>query len=368
MKVLFLENIPAPYRVDFFNELGKYCELTVLYENVIEAHRRKEWIKEESTNYKAIFLKRKKILGKVVCPEVCKYVSYQYDQIVVAVYNTPTSIMAMHYMKLHGIKFAISIDGGMINENETALKRRIKKHLISGGNYWISPSEESDKYLLYYGANRDSIFRYYFTSLRKADILGANELICNKSAIRRELKIKESKVVLSVGRFNLNGGYGKGYDTLLIIAQRFKNVDVGFYIVGDDPTEEFIQWKKRDELDNVHFVGFLDKTHIADYYAMADVFVLFTRSDVWGLVINEAMAYSLPIITTDKCVAGLELVHEGINGHIIPVADEKAGGDSLKSVLECNYTQMGANSAKIICDYTIEMMAKQHMEIFGKNK
>ena len=32
MKVLFLVNIPAPYRVDFFNELGKYCKLTVLFE------------------------------------------------------------------------------------------------------------------------------------------------------------------------------------------------------------------------------------------------------------------------------------------------------------------------------------------------
>ena len=32
IKVLFLTNIPSPYRNDFFNELGKKCDLTVLYE------------------------------------------------------------------------------------------------------------------------------------------------------------------------------------------------------------------------------------------------------------------------------------------------------------------------------------------------
>lgn len=45
------------------------------------------------------------------------------------------------------------------------------------------------------------------------------------------------------------------------------------------------------------------------YYKAADLFVLPTREDIWGLVINEAMAYGLPIITTDKCVAGVQLLN-----------------------------------------------------------
>ena len=43
MKVLFLTNIPSPYRVDFFNQLGKYCELTVLYELGYATNRDKNW-------------------------------------------------------------------------------------------------------------------------------------------------------------------------------------------------------------------------------------------------------------------------------------------------------------------------------------
>ena len=59
MKVLFFTNIPSPYRVDFFNELGKYCELTVLYERRDADDRDKNWCnnEENNLNFKPIYLK-----------------------------------------------------------------------------------------------------------------------------------------------------------------------------------------------------------------------------------------------------------------------------------------------------------------------
>ena len=61
MKVLFLTNIPSPYRVDFFNELGKLCELTVLFER--EKATDREWDSNNNINYEAIYLKGiKKVL------------------------------------------------------------------------------------------------------------------------------------------------------------------------------------------------------------------------------------------------------------------------------------------------------------------
>ena len=47
MKILFLTNIPSPYRVDFFNELGKLCDLTVLFEKQIAQDREKQWFEEK---------------------------------------------------------------------------------------------------------------------------------------------------------------------------------------------------------------------------------------------------------------------------------------------------------------------------------
>ena len=51
LKILFLVNIPSPYRNDFFNELGKKCDLTVLFEKRIADDRK--WQFEQSINYKA---------------------------------------------------------------------------------------------------------------------------------------------------------------------------------------------------------------------------------------------------------------------------------------------------------------------------
>ena len=63
MKILFLTNYPAPYRVHFFNELGKKCELTVAFEERPEEQNEREmsWFNLDFKNFKAIYLENKKI-------------------------------------------------------------------------------------------------------------------------------------------------------------------------------------------------------------------------------------------------------------------------------------------------------------------
>ena len=94
---------------------------------------------------------------------------------------------------------------------------------------------------------------------------------------------------------------------------------------------------------------------------------LIVQEDIWGLVINEAMAYGLPVITTDRCVAGLELVEEGVNGSIVPVGDDAALAGKMKEILSSDLEKMGTASLEKIRAYTIENMAKAHVAIFEKD-
>lgn len=60
MNVLFIWRGPSPYRVDFFNELGKLCNLTVLFEmrpNDIK-DKKIEWFHEDYKYFKGIYLKK----------------------------------------------------------------------------------------------------------------------------------------------------------------------------------------------------------------------------------------------------------------------------------------------------------------------
>ena len=52
MKVLFITNVPSPYRVDFFNEIGKYVDLTVLFERNNAKSRNDEWMSNNFKNFK----------------------------------------------------------------------------------------------------------------------------------------------------------------------------------------------------------------------------------------------------------------------------------------------------------------------------
>ena len=162
--------------------------------------------------------------------------------------------------------------------------------------------------------------------------------------------------------------YRKGFDVLLKTWQNCSK-EYGIYIIGAEPTEEYLNLQRRLGLTNVHFVGFKTKNELQEYYQAADLFVLPTREDIWGLVINEAMANGLPVITTNKCVAGMELIEDGKNGFIIPVDDEKALDDKINTILcdEVLCVNMAKESLKRIKPYTIENMALKHWNIIFNN-
>lgn len=363
MRVLFLANIPSPYRVDFFNELGKHCALTVLFERGTSEERDLSWHNNNFNNFQAIFLKGKKIKkNTALCLGVAKFLRRElFDIIIVGGYSTPTGMLAIELLRRRKIPFILNSDGGIIKK-DNKYKYQMKKHFISSATYWLSTGKYTSEYLVHYGANKNNIFTYPFTSLFEKDILKNPPNIDLKNDMKAKLNIKEEKVILSVGRF-INV---KGFDILLKSSKTLPN-NYGVYIVGGTPTAEYIDIKNKLNLSNVHFIEFKSKYKLQEYYLASDLFVLPTRGDVWGLVINEAMAYGLPIITTDKCVAGLELVEDNKNGFIVPVNNSSVLAKRMTEVLENkkNLEKMPMNSLEKIKNNTIENMAKMHMKIFN---
>ncbi len=366
MRVLFTTNIPSPYRVDFFNELGKSCDLTVLYERSDANNRNNEWLKSKAKNFKEIFLHGYKVGNdSALCPQIINYFNAKlYDIFVVGGYCTPSGIISIIYLKLKKIPFVLDFDGGFIKEGKN-IRHYLKKFLISSASWWTSTGPETNKYLCYYGAKPENIFIYPFSSIKKEDVLNKTLDYAEKQAFRQELNIPENKMIMSVGRF----AYVKGYDVLLKACPKLDK-DTGVYIIGGKVTEEYAEMKRKLNLPNVHFVEFKTKNELAKYYKAADLFVLPTREDIWGLVINEAMAYGLPVITTDRCIAGLELVKNDENGYIVPVENSAALAEKCNAILSNDVLckKMSENSLEKIQVYTIENMAERYLQIFKNIK
>ena len=291
-----------------------------------------------------------------LCPEVTMYLNKSFDKIIVHNFSTPTGILAINYLKIHSIGYYIESDGGFI-KTEHRWKRIFKSILLNGAIKYFSTAEANDDYFISYNIPQNRIVRYPFTSIYNQDVLSSVLSVEEKRNIKNQLGITEKTVVLAVGRIIPI----KGYD-ILIEASKLLSKDVGIYIVGGKAPQEYVTEIEQHKLFNIHFVDFQLKGVLSQYYMAADMFVHPTRSDVWGLVINEAMAKGLPIVTTNKCVAGLELVKDGINGHIVPANDKEALAKAIQDTL-CDAQNMSVKSLKIIKNYTIEKMARIHFEL-----
>jgi glycosyltransferase involved in cell wall biosynthesis len=334
--------------------------LTVAFELQAAKDRDKLWYLNTSRQYHEIFLNGFRIGDDMgLCFNVFQLFQKKYDVIVVSGYATPTGMMAVKWLQVRKRPFMISCDGGFIKE-DSLLKYRFKRSLISSATAWLSTGKETNRYLCHYGAAADRIYEYPFTSIWDRDLTGKLPP-GEKERTKQKLQISEEKVVLSVGRFIP----GKGFEVLIRAASTLDR-SIGFFIVGGEPTDEFLKLKNEYNLSNLHFVGFKKKEELAEYYLAADLFVLPTKSDVWGLVLNEAMAKGLPIITTYKCIGGLEMIKDGYNGYLTPIDDPEYLADKIGLAFsnQCDLNNMGENSLKVISNYTIEKMALKHIEVF----
>lgn len=128
------------------------------------------------------------------------------------------------------------------------------------------------------------------------------------------------------------------------------------YIIGGESAED---------RGRIHFIPFQEWNKLKKYYCAADYFVLPTRYDPWGLVVNEAMACGLPVITTYQCGSGTELVKEGQNGYLYDAEDVGVLRDRMIKL--CRDAElrknMGNKSLNVIADYTIEKMVDRYLEI-----
>lgn len=367
MKVLFVTNIPSPYRTCFFNEFGKYCDLTVLFERGSSDERDVSWKKFSFEHFEGVFLKGCPIgVDAAFCPGIVKYLKeHSFDRIILTNVSSPTVMLAIRYLRRRHVDYYIEIDGGL-PKSGARIKERIKKYFIKDAAGYFSPAEVSDGYCTAYGADPERIYRYPFTSLYQRDLLQALPTPEEKAALRKQLGLTEEKIFVSVGRFSYLGGYGKGYDTLLTAAEGLPDT-VGIYIIGDEPTEEFVKWKEEKHLDHVHYLSYKQKDELFLYYRAADLSILLTRGDVWGLVVNESMANACPVLTTTVCVAGLALIEEGKNGYLVPAGDADATREKLLAFLRDDSLQKDFSKACLesISPYTYENMAKIHEEILN---
>lgn len=364
LRVLFITNIPSPYRMEFFDELGRKCDLTVITETEVAHDRNDTWMEkygEWSFKYHCLSGWH---LGNDTAfnPSIIRWLKREkYDIVILGVYSTFTQIFASMVLRLKCIPYVLNADGGFISK-DSFLQKSIKSTLIGGASWWLATGQGTREYLLNYGAVKERTYVYPFTSLKRMDILDNAMTNVEKQNIRNSFGIN-GNLVITVGQFITR----KGIDVLLEAWRSLEKPNWHLAIIGEGvDREKYESFIKKYQLKNVHIIKFLKKQELTQWYCAADFFVMPTRYDIWGLVINEAMAKALPVVTTNGALAGRELVLDGENGYVVPVDDPVILTSKMKQIMDNKMLleQMGMESLNRIKEYTIENMANEHMRIF----
>ena len=108
--------------------------------------------------------------------------------------------------------------------------------------------------------------------------------------------------------------------------------------------------------DSVRFLGFRNQTELPALLDLADLFVLPSEREPWGLVLNEAMNASCPLVVSDRVGAAPDLVVNGINGFVFPVGDIDALANRIIRVIgnRERAEQMGRASLERIAQFDFE--------------
>lgn len=110
---------------------------------------------------------------------------------------------------------------------------------------------------------------------------------------------------------------------LLAAFKGMSTADLVLIMVGEGELRvEMERYVEENRLENVVLTGFINQTEISLYYAIADLFVLCSgQGETWGLSVNEALCYNMPIMVSSISGCADDLVIDGVNGHKFEVGN-----------------------------------------------
>lgn len=185
----------------------------------------------------------------------------------------------------------------------------------------------------------------------------------NKPVMDKKMQMYTDKVnLLFVGRFDPQ----KGVDFLLNIFAKYANIlqNIHLWAIGDNVVSDGGGIKKNNT-DNVTFLGWIPHEDIPAYYEACDAVIMPSRWEAFGLVAIEAMKYGKPVIASNRGALP-ELVQDGINGWIFHMYDENELVEMLSSITKRKCKSMEMVSRKILKKFSIEKMQQDIFSIYFK--
>jgi glycosyltransferase involved in cell wall biosynthesis len=112
------------------------------------------------------------------------------------------------------------------------------------------------------------------------------------------------------------------------------------------------------------FTGFKNQSELPACYTCLDIFVLPSETETWGLVLNEAMTFGLPVIATDMVGASADLIEQGCNGYVYRAGNVDGLTEALRRLVTSpdRRCQFGRRSSEIVQRYSYDACVRGILE------
>lgn len=229
------------------------------------------------------------------------------DVVVLPGYDDPASWALLAAARRRGARVMLPCDSTASDRPGGGLRGALKRRIVASCDGFISFSEGAWRYLRALGAPAERIWRSALVADNAA--LAQLHASADRQRQRAALGARERNLIY-VGRF----GEEKNLPALLAAYATLDDPTWGLLLVGAGPLEATLRAQaERLALQGLVFVGGRGWREVPALFAAADALVLPSRSEPWGLVVNEALACGLPAIVSERCGAA-ELIDHGVNG------------------------------------------------------
>lgn len=353
-------NAPSPYLVDRFNALVDRgsIEFEAWFSDRIEPGR--SWaIDEGCWRFRHRYLPKIVVLGTSWHWPAPLLRGRQPD-VLVSGYASPVWMLGWALAKVRGVKTGFRVLATYDKWfTRHPVKELAKNILFRYVDFIETPGEDGRQYAMTYGAPSERIFFAPHTVQVAESSAAAARMRAEREVLRRELGVAGTTFIY-VGRL----WWGKGLTYLLRAFERVQRAsaeEVSLLLVGDGPEERaLVQECEMRGLRNVIFAGFKQREELPLYYAVSDVFVFPTLGDPYGLAVDEAMACSLPVISTSAAGEIRSRVEDGVTGFVVPPEDSDALAERMLEMVNepSKRERMGQLSADRVAGHTPERWAE----------
>lgn len=227
---------------------------------------------------------------------------------------------AIHGAAAQGIPVLFRGESALWEEDAVSLRSRARSAFY---RQWLLPrltallyiGQRNRRFYLHHGAAGEKLFAMPYAVDNNYFQQRAAAAAPERESLRSRLNLATGRTIfLFAGKLVAHKGADELLAAAAILQRQAGGAQAYFLFAGDGPELPALRAAAAPLGDAVRLLGFQNQSALPALYDLCDVFVMPSRFEPWGLVVNEAMNAAKPIIASDRVGAAADLVHSGVNG------------------------------------------------------